>query len=318
MPTSPVGDHGSGPGAQPPVTFGSSAPVGSTSFVARHPVLVFFLWFFTVGQILVFIPVVANANGQSWPVQWFVIASTVIGLLLPALVITWLVDGRAGLGALWAGVCRLRVGLGWYALALLGIPLLAVAITVLIDGLPTNVSPAMAVGAIWPHFVLPLLVTFLPNNLWEEVAWMGFVQARLQEWRGPLVAALISGPLFAVQHISLVFGNPVLVAALVMLIAIVLAIPFRFLTGWVYNRTGSLFLVGLLHAAGNAVAGGSGFQTGYLRYLYPDSIIAGGAHLFAFALVGLAVAIATRGRLGLDPATNRSRHGQSAASRAEK
>ena len=81
---------------------------------------------------------------------------------------------------------------------------------------------------------------------------MGFVQARLQEWRGPLMAALISGPLFAVQHISLVFGNPVLVGALVMLIAIVLAIPFRFLTGWVYNRTGSLFLVGLLHAAGNA------------------------------------------------------------------
>lgn len=317
MPTNPVGDRGSGPDAQPQVTFGHSAPVRSTGFVARHPVLVFFLWFFTVGQILVFIPVVANANGQSWPVQWFVIASTLIGLLLPALVITWLVDGRAGLRALWAGVRRLRTGLGWYALALVGIPLLAVAITVLIDGLPINVSPAMAVGALLPHFMLPFLVTFILNNLWEEVAWTGFVQARLQNWRGPLLAAFISGPLFAVQHISLVFGNPVVVAALVMLISIVLAIPFRFLTGWFYNRTGSLFVVGLLHGAGNAVAGGSGFQTGYLRHLYPDSIIAGGAHLFALALVGLAVAIATRGRLGLDPAANRSRHGQSATSHAE-
>jgi uncharacterized protein len=317
MSTNPTGDQASRPGAQPPVAFGPSAPVRSSSFVARHPVLVFFLWFFTIGQILVFIPVVANSYGQSLPVQWFVIASTLIGLLLPALVITWLVDGRAGLRALWGRVCRLRVGLGWYALALLGIPLLAVAITVVIDGLPTSVSPAMAARALLPNFILPFLVTFLPNNLWEEVAWMGFVQARLQDWRGPLLAALITGPLFAIQHISLVFGNPLLVAALVMLIAIVLAIPFRFLTGWFYNRTGSLFLVGLLHAAGNAVAGGSGFQTGYLRHLYPDSIIAGGAHLVAFAIVGLAVAVATRGRLGLDPASNTSRHGQTATSRTE-
>jgi membrane protease YdiL (CAAX protease family) len=35
---------------------------------------------------------------------------------------------------------------------------------------------------------------------------------------------------------------------------IVLAVPFRMVMAWVLNRTGSLFLVGLAHAAGNAVA----------------------------------------------------------------
>ena len=40
---------------------------------------------------------------------------------------------------------------------------------------------------------------------------------------------------------------------------ILVTIPFRFLTGWAYNRTSSLFLIGLVHAMGNAVAGGSGF-----------------------------------------------------------
>jgi hypothetical protein len=77
-----------------------------------------------------------------------------------------------------------------------------------------------------------------------------------------------------------------------------LTLPFRFVNGWLYNRTGSLFLVGLMHAAGNAVAGGSGFQTGLLAHLYPDEGLPLLAHPLAFAILGLLVVIATRGRLG--------------------
>jgi hypothetical protein len=53
-----------------------------------------------------------------------------------------------------------------------------------------------------------------------------------------------------------------------------------------------------MHAAGNAVAGGSGFQTGFLAHLYPDEGLALLAHQLAFAVLGLLVVIATRGRLG--------------------
>ena len=80
---------------------------------------------------------------------------------------------------------------------------------------------------------------------------------------------------------------------------ILVTIPFRFLTGWAYNRTGSLFLVGLVHGMGNAVAGGSGFGAGMLPRLYPDQgMVVGLLHLVAFALIGLVVLVATRGRLG--------------------
>jgi hypothetical protein len=79
----------------------------------------------------------------------------------------------------------------------------------------------------------------------------------------------------------------------------VLIIPFRMITGWVWNRTGSLLVLGFLHAAGNAVAPGSGFGGGFLRDLYPDhASTVGMLHLLAFALVGIVVLIATRGRLG--------------------
>jgi membrane protease YdiL (CAAX protease family) len=64
------------------------------------------------------------------------------------------------------------------------------------------------------NLLLPLLLTFLPNNWWEEVAWMGFVQARLQRRRGPVLAAVLTAPLFALQHISLAVGNSLPVAVL--------------------------------------------------------------------------------------------------------
>ncbi|WP_341361014.1 CPBP family intramembrane glutamic endopeptidase [Georgenia sp. M64] len=146
--------------------------------------------------------------------------------------------------------------------------------------------------------LLPLALTFLPNNWWEEVAWQGFVQARLQDRRGPVMAAVLTGVLFALQHIALVAGADLVSAVVLMLVRVVLAIPFRFLTGWVYIRTSSLFLVGLLHAMSNAVTGGSGFHPGLLARLYPEQQVATTAHLFAFFALGLVVLAVTRGRLG--------------------
>ena len=119
------------------------------------------------------------------------------------------------------------------------------------------------------------------------------MQARRQRRRGPLVAALLTAPLFALQHISLAVGNWIAIVLLAFL-----AIPFRMISGWIWNRTGSLLVLGLLHAAGNAVAPGSGFGGGFLRHLYPDASTAGALHLVAFAVVGIVVLIATRGRLG--------------------
>jgi hypothetical protein len=78
----------------------------------------------------------------------------------------------------------------------------------------------------------------------------------------------------------------------------VLAVPFRFALGWSYNRTGSLFLVGLLHAIGNATTGGDEFNAGYLCNLYPGVTNVTMAHLMAMFLLGLLVVIATRRRLG--------------------
>ena len=261
------------------------------SFVRRRPLAAFFLWFFTVGQALAFVPVLVDVP---YP-QLFIDLSTVVGLLLPALVITRIVDGPAALRTLLRSSFAWRIAPRWYVLTLLVVPGTAVALMLAVAGSPTSGSLATALGA----FALQLVLTFVFNNWWEEVAWAGFVGVRLQERFGSTArAALVAGPLFALQHVSLVVDEG-LVGGLVLLVLLaVLVTPFRMLTGWMVNRTASVFVVGLLHAAGDAAGPGSGFGSGFLAFLYPDDVTAGSIHVFGIALVGLVVLVATRGRLG--------------------
>jgi hypothetical protein len=273
-------------------------PAGVVAFIRRRPLTSFFLWLFTVGQAFAFAPVVMQWTTGVEPAYWqvFVLGSTLVGMLLPAVVITRIVDGPDAVRELWRRAFAVRVPLRWYALTL-ATPLVAIALAALLVGPPdvSRIGPALVSG-----LLLQLVLTSVPNNWWEEVAWTGFAQARLQERHGSATrAALVAGPLFALQHISLAAAAGWPVGAVMLGLLIVLMIPFRFLTGWTYNRTGSLFLVGLVHAMGNAVAGGSGFGAGVLPRLYPDqSQLVGLLHLVAFALIGLVVLAATRGRLG--------------------
>ena len=181
-------------GPEPTGTGPQTSSSGVVRLVRRHPLAAFFVWFFTVGQAFAFYPVVVP-DAAGLPPQLFIVAATLVGLLLPAVVITGVVGGRSAVRALGRRIIPPRGEVAWYGLALLGVPLLSIAITVLLVGAPVDTSWSTTVTVLIPHLLLPLLLTFLPNNLWEEVAWMGFVQARLQTRHGPLLAAVITGPL---------------------------------------------------------------------------------------------------------------------------
>jgi uncharacterized protein len=279
-----------------PARLGSSAVA---RFVRRRPLTAFLMWFFTVGQALVFAPIIARGYGVELPAQVFVVASTLVGLLLPAVVITRVVDGPAGVRALWRRAVDAWVGARWYALALAGMPALATGLAFAFFGAPTvDLSTGALVSALVGGLLVQTVVSLVPNNWAEEVAWMGFVQARLQNRTTPMRAAALTAPLFALQHVALVVGSPLPMAVTLMAFLIVVNIPIRALMGFTYNRTGSLFAVGLLHAAGNAVAAGSGFGAGFLARLYPDQPFVSLMHLLALAVIGLIVIAITRARLG--------------------
>jgi membrane protease YdiL (CAAX protease family) len=254
----------------------------------RGPLILFLAWFFTVGQLLAFTPrVVGRLSGVEPPTEPFIIASTALGLLLPVAALTWAADGRAGLRTLFADTVRWRVHPGWYVLALVVVPVAVVGVQIAAAGNP-SVTPGQAAVDLVTHFLAPTLVVLVTVNLAEEVAWTGFVQHRLQVRHGShLRAAAAVAPVFALGHVSLVTGGLGEVAGFMVLLS-VLTFPFRVLQGWLFERTRSLLVVGLVHAAGNAAALGSLGIEG----LVPAWYGAGGQSLIVFAAIGIVVTAA--------------------------
>ena len=95
-------------------------PAGVVDFIRRRPLTSFFLWLFTVGQAFAFAPVVVLwTTGVEVPYwQLFILGSTLVGMLLPAVVITRIVDGPGAVRELWRRAFAVRVPLRWYALTL--------------------------------------------------------------------------------------------------------------------------------------------------------------------------------------------------------
>lgn len=215
--------------------------------------------------------------------------------LVGVVLITRLVDGREGLRELGRRCVKAAVPPRWYGVALLALPVPAVLLALLFFG-PPDASASSLLAAIEYGFLLQTVITFLTVDFIEEITWMGFVQARLQR-RGVMLAVLVTALLFALQHL------PIFVAGTGLAffpIFFLMAIGFRALIGWTYNWTGSLIIVGLLHAAGNGATGGSGFGEfgeGLLRRLY-ESDFASVLHLVSALVIGLALIALTRGRRG--------------------
>jgi hypothetical protein len=127
--------------------------------------------------------------------------------------------------------------------------------------------------------------------MWMGFGWIGFVQARRGIWAGVILKAA----LFTLQYVPLFVDNGPAVFIILPILFLV-AIPFRALIAWTFNRAGSLFLVGLLHAISDGTGSG-GFDAGFLPRLYDSGDVALFANL-AVVLIGLLVIAGTPLRLG--------------------
>jgi membrane protease YdiL (CAAX protease family) len=169
-------------------------------------------------------------------------------------------------------------------------------------------NPAVILAYLNQLTILPLV------NLWEEAAWMGVIQARLADTRGPMLAAVITGPLFGLVHLPLQLGKPFgeLVISLVLLMT--LSIGLRILIGWIYNVTaGSILLAAIVHVTFNATN-----NNNLLTAADPGNTALEYVPWAVIAALGLLVAVLTRGRLGTPapPPPERAAPERAAAERA--
>lgn len=225
---------------------------GLRALAARRPLTVFLVLVLGIGWPILALPGLAHNGlipGGDLPEEPFALATVLLVLLPAALWVTAATDGRAGVRALLRRTVQWRFGPGWYAAILLGLPVIATALGLLTGGSLREVDwPAV----LFNYAVLQVLPAVVIINLWEETAWAGFLQTRLEQRHGLIAAAMLTAVPFALVHVPLLFAadEPVLAAAGVLLLVAVL---HRLLFGLVLRGTaGSVLAVGLLHATFNA------------------------------------------------------------------
>ena len=269
--------------------------------VARHPVAAFLVMVYAV-NIAIALPAVRT----SLPSLPFHLVQSVLGHIfgsaVPAFLVIAAMHGRDGVRNLLRRCLRWRVHPQWYLFALLGVPI-GVVCTSAIFGL----EGLHALVVQWPLLVtvvVPQLLLFIVfSNGPEEIGWMGFLQARLQERHGPLLASLIVTLPFALYHLpSLMVDEGFDLAQLHLALGelgviAILQLFGRVVMMWLYNNTKhSVLLVGMFHSAFDVTT-----QREFAAFI-PGP--AGTGTLIASGVVAVAavlIVVFTRGRLSYTP-----------------
>ncbi|MGQ0848209.1 MAG: CPBP family intramembrane glutamic endopeptidase [Actinomycetota bacterium] len=239
--------------------------------------------------------------GQA-PYDWL---GHILGSALPAFLVMAAVHGRAGVRDLARRSLRWRVGVRWYVLALLGMPVA----TVLVASALLGAAPLNALLEEWASLftvILPqLLLLIVFSNLYEEIGWTGFLFARLQHRYGPLKASVVVTVPFALFDLPgfIVESGSVTLALALLGLFVIPHLCSRVIVAWLYNNTNhSVLLVGLFHSAFNATT--QEFARRFIpapvevQFLILNGILIGAAVL---------IAVLTRGRLSYTRAVGPNR-----------
>jgi uncharacterized protein len=211
-----------------------------------------------------------------WPLFPALIIELVV-LLATATAVTHRMEGRAGVRRLYRQAVRWQVGPWWYLAVLFMLPV----VTVLIAAATGTLSgPEDSWGTeVFQYLFLTLVFGALLGNVWEELAWTGFLQARLTDRHGLLKGALWTALPFGLIHLPLAFeenglaGTRLSDVALTWALLLGVAPFFRYLIGIVYQRTGrSVLAVAILHGSFNACASTT-LTTGGWQYI-PAAVVA--------------------------------------------
>jgi len=196
---------GAGQERDAPTSEGRGGWLGTTT--RRHPLAAFFGLAHALSW-LGWLPLVAHATGfldaQPSP-YWHLLGG--LGPLLAACLVSGAMGGGAGLRDLLARATRWRVGVGWWAVALLAPALLYVVAALGIRLVAGRWPDLGQFGRSVEYPALPLLVYWLANlvcyGFGEEVGWRGFALPRLQRGRGALRATVLFSLPWAAWHLPL-------------------------------------------------------------------------------------------------------------------
>ncbi|MFN8444990.1 MAG: type II CAAX endopeptidase family protein [Caldilineaceae bacterium] len=225
----------------------------ASKLIKQYPLLSFFVLAYAISWLL-WLPLVAAAEGWIGPVSryWHLVGS--LGPALAAILFAWLLEGKSSVQQLVAGMTKWRVSRLWWAIAALG----PVALLVL------ALLAARGMGSPWPEWRKLGAVAEYPQLGWlgllaveiifygygEEVGWRGYVLPRLQRRHSALWAAVVISIGWSLWHLPLFVINE---SYRQMGLGGVIGWYLSMLTGsilltWLYNSSdGSILLLAIFH-----------------------------------------------------------------------
>jgi uncharacterized protein len=229
------------------------------SLIGKYPIV----WFFILALLL--------GAGTLYLVIQGVIPtdlalSSVLSASIAGIIMTAILDGRAGLKLMLRRVLIWRVGIGYWLFSMLFLVpaiFLGSLLNPLFNGDPISLSNMKPAFNILPMFI----VFFIVAGLGQELGWTGFLMPRLQAHFGAFASSVIRAILVGIWHLPLFIyagfhpyalpdfpygfwivqkGFPVAFSVMI----VMFSLPWSILYTWMFNNTrGSLLLVAILHGS---------------------------------------------------------------------
>ena len=274
------------------------------AFITNHPIPAFYALAFAIswGAILCLVGpggfFSTTSTSPSFALAGF---ASLLGPGVAGILMTTFVDGRAGLRELRSRLLRWRIGVRWYAVALLTAPMVTIPTMLALSLTSPAFLPAIYTAEDKASLLLSGLAVGLMVPVFEELGWTGFATPRLRLRHGVLGTGLIMGLLWGAWHFPLFAGSaassggipPALFMAAMLFAWLP---PYRVLLVWVHDRTQSLLVAMLMHMpiVVGALVLNAEAVSGDQMFL---SIVVNGA---AYWLVVGAVALANGGHITQD------------------
>jgi membrane protease YdiL (CAAX protease family) len=230
--------------------------MADNTFIKRNQMLVFYVLAFAISWILILLIIgpirfIGTENIPDVLLPMLYVAM-LAGPSISGILLTGLVDGKAGLLKLLSQLLNWRVNALWYIVALLIAPLLTTAILLVLSIISVEFFPTILISNNKFGLLLTSIVVGLVVGFFEELGWTGYAIPRLRMRHSILSTGLLMGFLWGAWHFPLFSGSanssgsiPSTLYVAALLFSWLPA--YRVLMVWIYNRTHSLLISILMH-----------------------------------------------------------------------
>jgi len=226
-------------------------------FVKKYVVAIYFFLTFALSWGVMSMMITPYSfpltSEQSNAVGPMLYVGMLVGPSVSGLLMIGILDGKTGYRELFSRLTKWRVGVQWYAAAILGTPILATIVLLALSLGSPEFIPALLTSEDKTNLLIMGISIGLMVGLFEEIGWTGFSVPQLRKRYNIQRTGLIVGLIWGAWHFPLFWGINSFSAGLPL--AVLIGQLFAWLPAFrtalvlVHDQTKSLLVTILMHAS---------------------------------------------------------------------